>query len=223
MIRRVIEVSDYIVQLEYIVRIASACICGMLIGYERKTRSKEAGVRTHVIVALGSALMMIVSKYGFYDSYSFDASRVAAQIVSGVGFLGAGIIFVRNRSVSGLTTAAGIWATAGVGMAIGSGMYVLGIGACLLLLLIQCITHLSRLSYHSFMISEVVFEMNDLQSILDIQRLLEKHKIQIEDMTIERNGAVYEVQLLARIANEAKLQQLLGDLKNIQDIQKVSM
>lgn len=215
--------TDSLFQLELIMRIAIACVCGLMIGFERKTRSKEAGVRTHVIVALGSALMMIVSKYGFYDSASFDASRVAAQIVSGIGFLGAGIIFVRNRSVSGLTTAAGIWATAGVGMAVGAGMYILGVGACLLLLLIQLITHLSRLSHHPFMVSEVIFEMNDLQSVLDIQRLLERHKIQIEDMTIERNGTFYEVQLLARTANDAQLQQLLGDLENIQGVQKVSI
>ena len=87
---------------------------------------KEAGVRTHLIVAIGSALMMIVSKYGFSDTIAdlgkADASRIASQILTEVGFLGAGTIFIRKNAISGLTTAAGIWATAGIGMAVGSGL-----------------------------------------------------------------------------------------------------
>ena len=100
-------------QSELLMRIILACFVGYIIGYERKSRDKSAGMRTHAIVGLGAALIMIVSKYGFHDIPDYDASRVAAQIVSGVGFLGAGIIFVRNNIVSGLTTAAGIWTTAG--------------------------------------------------------------------------------------------------------------
>ena len=80
---------------------------------------------------------MVVSKYGFMDVEKADAARVAAQVVSGIGFLGAGVIFVRNNLVNGLTTAAGIWATAGVGLALGAGMYVVGISSALLVLLIQ--------------------------------------------------------------------------------------
>ena len=96
-------------QSELLLRIAIACVLGILIGNERKNRNKSAGVRTHAIVAMGSALMMVVSKYGFVDIMEygkFDGARIAAQVVSGVGFLGAGIIFVRNNLVSGLTTSA---------------------------------------------------------------------------------------------------------------------
>ena len=103
---------------ELFLRVIVASVLGYMIGYERKNRDKSAGMRTHAIVALGAALMMVVSKYGFYDVEKVDSSRVAAQIVSGVGFLGAGVIFVRNNTVSGLTTAAGLWTTAGVGMAV---------------------------------------------------------------------------------------------------------
>ena len=106
------------VQVEYLVRIFVAACLGLLIGSERKNRNKSAGIRTHVIVALGAALIMVVSKYGFMDVEKADAARVAAQVVSGIGFLGAGVIFVRNNLVNGLTTAAGIWATAGVGLAL---------------------------------------------------------------------------------------------------------
>ncbi len=128
-------------------RLVIAAACGLAIGFERKNRLKEAGMRTHMIVAIGAAMMMIVSKYGFFDLIGVsdflraDVSRIAAQIVSGIGFLGAGMIFIRNHSVTGLTTAAGVWTTAGIGMAIGAGMYSLGLAGTALILIIQYWMH----------------------------------------------------------------------------------
>lgn len=116
-------------------------LLGFVIGLERKIRFKEAGIRTHTIVCFGSALMMVVSKYAFGSEA--DSARVAAQIVSGIGFLGAGMIVYRQHEVRGLTTAAGVWATAGIGMACGGKMYVVAIGATLLLIIVQCIFHLN--------------------------------------------------------------------------------
>lgn len=140
-------------QIVYILRIVLAGICGIIIGMERKNRSKEAGVRTHFIVACGAALIMIVSKYAFYDMIQggisgsaevrLDPSRVASTIASGIGFLGAGMIFVHKNTVTGLTTAAGIWATSGVGMAVGAGMYGVGVGATIIILTAQFILHLN--------------------------------------------------------------------------------
>ena len=101
-------------------------LLGFVIGFERKLRFKEAGIRTHTIVCVGSALMMIISKYAFTAA---DSARVAAQIVTGVGFLGAGMIVYRRNEVRGLTTAAGVWATAGVGMACGGRLYLVALGA----------------------------------------------------------------------------------------------
>jgi len=127
-------------QLEMILRLVVAGVCGALIGYERKSRLKEAGLRTHFVVAVGSALVMIVSKYGFNDiangsTVIVDPSRIAAQVVSGIGFLGAGTIIVQRQSIRGLTTAAGLWSTAGIGLAIGGGMYWVGFGATCLVLI----------------------------------------------------------------------------------------
>ena len=116
-------------------------VLGFIIGFERKLRMKEAGIRTHTIVCVGAALMMVVSMHAFGDDA--DSARVAAQIVSGVGFLGAGMIVYKQHEVHGLTTAAGVWATAGVGMACGGQKYVLAIGATLILLIVQCIFHLN--------------------------------------------------------------------------------
>lgn len=110
---------------ELIVRLVVAGLLGGLIGAEREYRAKVAGTRTHLLVAIGAALMMIVSRYGF-DGQG-DPSRVAAQIVSGIGFIGAGAIMVNKHAVHGLTTAAGIWVAAGIGMAVASGLYAIGV------------------------------------------------------------------------------------------------
>ena len=129
-------------ELHSLLNILLAVVLGFAIGYERKLRYKEAGIRTHTIVCVGSALIMVVSKYGFSDIQEYDASRVAAQIVSGIGFLGAGIIIYRKHEIHGLTTAAGVWATAGVGMAAGAGMYVVATGAAVVIIGVQCIFHI---------------------------------------------------------------------------------
>jgi len=126
---------------EFVLRIFVAALLGGLIGLEREYRSKEAGFRTHFLVALGSALFMIVSAYGFEGAMStpehrWDVSRVASQVVSGIGFIGAGtIIFHKSENVvRGLTTAAGVWVTAAIGLACGGGMYMLSIASTILVL-----------------------------------------------------------------------------------------
>ena len=130
-------------EIKYLISILISVILGFLIGYERKLRFKEAGIRTHTIVCAGSALIMVVSKYGFGDSVEADASRVAAQIVSGIGFLGAGIIIYRKHEIHGLTTAAGVWATSGVGMAAGAGLYIVAAGSTVIIIAIQCLFHVN--------------------------------------------------------------------------------
>lgn len=127
-------------ELAKLLNILLAAVLGFLIGLERKLRSKEAGIRTHTVVCIGSALMMVVSKYAF-EGLNADVSRVAAQIVSGIGFLGAGIIMFRGKQMHGLTTAAGVWATAGVGMACGGGLWIVAVGATVLLIGIQFLMH----------------------------------------------------------------------------------
>ncbi len=134
----------------FIVRMLVSIVCGFVIGLERKSRSKEAGIRTHAIVCLASCLFMILSKYLTAPLFSDiagnvfdgDATRIAAQVVTGIGFLGAGIIMYRRDVLHGLTTAAGVWATAAIGMAIGGGFIVTGVSATAIILLLQLIFHL---------------------------------------------------------------------------------
>ena len=139
-------------QLVILVRIVLATVCGSVIGLERSRRLKGADIRTHSVVAAAACLLMIISKYGFTDlmvngmefagTKGADPSRIASQIVSGVSFLGVGIIYRDVRyATKGLTTAAGIWAVAAIGMAIGSGMYVAGIFTTAFILGLQILMH----------------------------------------------------------------------------------
>ncbi len=119
--------------VEMVLRLVLAGVLGGLIGLEREFRAKVAGTRTHLLVAIGAALMMLVSKYGFGGVG--DPGRVAAQIVSGIGFIGAGAIMVNKHAIHGLTTAAGIWVAAGIGMASAAGLYVLAVATTVLSLI----------------------------------------------------------------------------------------
>ena len=125
---------------EFVLRLFIAGILGSIIGLDREYRAKEAGYRTHFLVSLGSALLMIVSQHGFggildTPNVNLDPSRIASQVVTGIGFIGAGTIILHKQTVRGLTTAAGIWATSAIGLAVGAGMYELGISATILTLI----------------------------------------------------------------------------------------
>lgn len=200
-----------IVTLEHIFRVLIAGLCGVLIGYERRSRHKEAGIRTHFIVAVGASLMMVISKYGFTDmenwsNVSLDPSRVAAQIVSGVGFLGAGTIFMNKQKVKGLTTAAGIWATAGVGMAVGAGMYWLGIGVTLLILLVQFAMHgrgapVLAARAHKLHV-RLVNHTDPVENLLDVLEENEVHVIKLQSQTTEptqNNSDIHDAHIQSEI------------------------
>lgn len=125
---------------DFILRITIAALLGGIIGLEREYRSKEAGFRTHFLVALGSALFMVISAYGFDGAlvtpeHRLDVSRIAAQVVTGIGFIGAGTIIFQKHMVKGLTTAAGLWVTAAIGLTCGGGLYVLALSSTILVLI----------------------------------------------------------------------------------------
>ena len=172
---------------EFLLRIFVAMVLGMLIGNERKNRNKAAGMRTHAMVALGAALMMVVSKYGFSDTAQGDGARLASQVVSGVGFLGAGMIFVRNNAVSGLTTAAGVWTTAGIGLTVGAGMYCVGILSAGLMVLMQNLSH--RIPVFSNVTTEAMIRMcirNSPGAVEGLEDFLESRKIGIQGIQFSK-------------------------------------
>ncbi len=217
--------------LEFIFRLFLAGVLGALIGLDREYRAKEAGYRTHFLVSLGSALLMIVSQFGFdaligEPGVNLDPSRIASQVVTGIGFIGAGTIIFQKQIVRGLTTAAGIWATAGIGMTIGAGMYWLGISAAVLTLVgLEVLSYLfksigMKSSYIEFSTSrrEVVNAVRE--------RLLASGFIiasyEMEQVNHER-ATTYQVTMVikARKAGEQDLFNILQDFQDEMNIYKV--
>ena len=216
---------------ECALRLLVACLCGALIGSERTKKYKGAGIRTHMIVALGAALFVIVSRYGFIDvvapeGVQVDVARVASNVVTGVSFLGAGLINKHGDSIQGLTTAAGIWVVAALGLAIGSGLYVLGIFGTLAILVVQWVFH-NRfgLAYDSVVVSRVVVNMED--NVKCFQKFLEvmgRHGIKVKGNHIKRHKDMtltytLEVQMPRHLESE----DLLAIVKECDFVKSIEM
>lgn len=175
---------------DFILRLVVAGLLGAVIGLDREIRAKEAGFRTHFLVSLGSALIMIVSQYGFSEiatmqTVSFDPSRVAAQVVSGIGFIGAGTIIIQKKFVRGLTTAAGLWATAGIGLAVGAGMYWIGIAATLLTLIgLEFLSIVFKsVSLHT---TSLIYSTDKQENLVKITDKIQQNKQQIISYSSEK-------------------------------------
>ena len=214
-------------QFEYLLRIILAALCGAFVGFERAKRQKEAGLRTHVIVAMASALAGIVSKYGYMDVMAMgmnaEASRIASNVLTGIGFLGAGIIFVKGGSVKGLTTAAGVWATSIVGLAIGSGMYIVGVGTTLLLITLQIVLH-RYVPGDMVMLGRVIVSVkNDRMDRVDIiKEKLTELKIVITKIDLVRNGDNVMVNMQVRIPNDDAADELFGLATQYPEVSSIS-
>ena len=220
---------------EFFIRVLIACVCGAAIGFERSKRLKEAGIRTHVIVCCAAALTMIVSKYGFadmstpegmglYGTKGTDPARLAAQIISGVSFLGAGIIFRNGNSVKGLTTAAGIWATAGIGLAIGAGMYVVGIFTTVLVAVIQILMHKYTVGVDSTVVGHLkCIAPNEEAFRKALNAYIAKRRIQVSDMKIdflEDGSAAYTLTL--RMRQDVTVNDISEFLESVGNVKAVS-
>ncbi len=212
-----------IIELKALLDILLSVLLGFLIGLERKLRSKDAGIKTHTIVCMGSALIMVVSRYAFIGTADYDPARIAAQIVSGIGFLGAGIIVYRKQSIHGLTTAAGVWATAGVGMACGGELYLLATGSAVILIVSQCILHTKwklfkvKQSYRM----NIIFEQTNHAS-LQIKQIF--GVLHFQRFRTERKGEslICEVTILSdKEFSSEQLNEIMKDNEFIRSIQRV--
>ena len=183
-------------QFELVFRVVLACMAGAVIGYERKKREKVAGMRTHIIAALASALFSICSKYSYFDvvifeGVSVDASRIAANIVTGICFLGAGMIILKNKTIKGLTTSAGVWAVSALGMCFGNGMYILAVAGTLLMIVIQYTLHNSLDNFEGRQATECVLVIEDGEKHLDelLGDLKKKDEsLRVMSLTKEKDG-----------------------------------
>ena len=193
--------------LEFLLRIIMSGVLGLLIGLERTKRQKDAGIRTHCIIAVTSAAFMILSKYAFVDLTSIasvksaDPARIAAQVVSGISFLGAGVIFKdKNASIKGLTTAAGIWATAAVGMSIGAGLYWLGIFEAVAVIISQMVLHRFPIANDALSAQELCVRLADSDEAQKlIQMLVKSHRGYVEQSDIARENGILCMKLIVRL------------------------
>ena len=216
--------------LEFFIRIVLAAILGALVGLERSKRQKEAGVRTHCIIACTSALFMILSKYAFVDLVGVDGlrgadpARIAAQVVSGISFLGAGVIFKNGNSIRGLTTAAGMWGTSAIGMAVGAGMYWLGLIEAAVLVAIQIILHRFPVGSDVLTSQEITVEMENRQELLDaFNRMLNDHGGQVAESCITRNENRIRLELSVRVRTPITHEEAVSFLTAWPEISKISV
>ncbi len=214
---------------DLLIRIALAGALSGLIGLERQLRAKEAGLRTHILVGMGSAMFMIVSKYGFDDILNIehvglDPSRIAAQVVSGMGFLGAGTIIIQKQVVKGLTTAAGLWVTAAIGLVIGSGMYQIGIyGTLMTLIVLEVFRQLSNrlIGHHHILTAHLIPESVPLVLVA-----LQKMRIRPTQLSVSQKdeaGKQCELTLGITLSPKQHADEICASLMSVNGILKIKI
>ena len=214
---------------DMLLRIAMAGVLGGLIGLERQLRAKEAGLRTHVLVGIGSAMFMIVSKYGFDDilahnHIALDPSRVAAQVVSGMGFLGAGTIIIQKQIVKGLTTAAGLWVTAAIGLVIGSGLYEIGIyGTVLALVVLETFSRISRLLIGRHLTLTFHLKAKSVPQVLVTLQQLNVRTGNVSVVNRDAENSLCEMMVEVTLSRRIQPHQLYEDLLQIKGVQSVEI
>ena len=204
-------------------RIIGAIISGGLIGYERQDKNKRAGVKTHIFVGIGSSIAMLISKYGFSDAISFDASRIAASILSGIGFLCAGVIFTNHEGVlTGLTTAAGLWTTAAIGMAYGSGMISVAIITTAIVFGIQYIANYTNVQLGPQRARQfnITLRSEELEVLKEVYRDLEDNGALTlyRSITQDNKDHFYCMSLHLDIPGNISVDKIFGILQNKDDL-----
>ena len=212
--------------LQIFLRLLLSSVCGAAIGIERTKRQKDAGIRTHCIIAISAALFMIISKYGFADMEDIpDTARIAAQIVSGIGFIGAGVIFRDGNSLKGLSTATGIWATAGIGMAIGAGMIFTGILCTALTLLVQVVFHFVLVGNDAYSDRLITISFDPASGEIEkkLDEEVKKKMIKITGRRIEReeDGLKCTVRIVTR--RKFDEDRLIEELTDNPDVKLIDM
>ena len=216
--------------LEFFIRILLSAVLGALVGLERTKRQKEAGIRTHCIIACAAAVFMILSKYAFVDpadvlgSRGADGARIAAQVVSGISFLGAGVIFKNGNSIRGLTTAAGIWATSAIGMAIGAGMYWVGLITTVIMMVAQVVLHRFPVAGDAAVTQEPAVSMADTPELHQaLTRLLNDHGGCVTDSALSRDNVHIAMELTVRLAEPITYEEALRFMQEHPGVERLSV
>ena len=211
-------------EVELVVRLLASAVAGGIIGMEREAKNRPAGLKTHILVTLGSALIMLISMYGFTgmgnDGEGGEPARLAAQVVSGIGFLGAGTILRNGNSVYGLTTAASIWVCGGIGLAIGNGYYLGGAAATFIVMMtLRSMDLLEKRVYKSSYKSLVVYCTKRVGLIGDVGMTLGRNNISVKDIKVksdnesedEGKGTIFfKIKLPSNLIMERLFDELMG-------------
>ncbi len=210
---------DWAVQGTFLLRLVVALACGTAVGLERQRRRKKPGIRTHMIVCLASAAIMLVSKYGFLDllpaGMHADPSRVAAGVVASIGFLGAGAIFYRKQTINGLTSAAGLWATMGIGLSIGAGMYLVGIVTTVLILFLQTVLRTKVMSRGNMEEYDVVLRLKNTSEALDqLRAYFRENDWKLIRFKAEKQGDTLVLDACIGLRERRSAQEMLTLLQN---------
>jgi putative Mg2+ transporter-C (MgtC) family protein len=209
------------------IRLGLSLLLGGLIGWEREYRRQPAGLRTHILICLGATLMMLISVYIPQTYSGGDPSRIAAQVVSGIGFLGAGAIFSLGGSIRGLTTAASIWIVAAIGLAVGAGMYLGAIFATVLVLLVLILFR--YIAKHLFQeevmkILKITFSSTKVESE-KIFLILEQYKIVTQSVNVHQSKSKKKtrMELYVQMPIRTPIKDLYKDLYNIHHVVGISL
>ena len=205
---------------EVTIRLVVALLFGGIIGVEREFRAKDAGFRTHFLVSVGSALFCVVSQYGFGEELK-DASRVAAQVVSGIGFLGAGTIIFQKNVIRGLTTAAGLWVTAAIGLACGTGMLLIAaVSTALVLIGLEVINELiPRIGTTSIALTFTSPSKESVMRVIDQIKhdCIELYSYELKDRHTS-NGVMYEARIDMKVRRGNHNEKLIDYMKEFDDV-----
>ena len=205
---------------EVTIRLVVALLLGGIIGVEREFRAKDAGFRTHFLVSVGSALFCVVSQYGFGEELK-DASRVAAQVVSGIGFLGAGTIIFQKNVIRGLTTAAGLWVTAAIGLACGTGMLLIAaISTALVLIGLEVINEfIPRIGTTSIALWLTSPSKESVMRVIDQIKddCIELYSYELKDRHTSK-GVMYEARIDMKVRRGNHNEKLIDYMKEFDDV-----
>ncbi len=215
---------------EMLTRLLIAALLGGLIGLERERKEWAAGLRTHMMVCVGACLIMIVSAFGFFDilnndHIALDPSRIAAQVVSGIGFIGAGtIMFLKQGTIRGLTTASGLWTVAAIGLAAGSGLYfAAGITTAIALIILWALKPLETKYFKKFGHATLKIAMHfDVAHSVLIQKLMSNEHLKIQSFSLKKNDNAIELEAIVENMDSPKMNALIQEIKNDPAVKEVS-
>ncbi len=212
--------TDVAFQFDLLLRLIVAALLGAGLGLEREIHGHQAGMRTHMLVSLGSAVFTVLSVYGFSGTAGIaapDPTRISAQIVTGIGFLGAGAIIKYGTSIRGLTTAASLWVVASVGLASGAGAYFLAAAGTVIALLALWPLHVlvGKLNLRGGPLLHVELDLKKLDAFAGISRVLLKHHVETITVATEKSRLGHRMELELRLPNRGATHRLLAELEDL--------